>query len=122
MKCVRLALALMVGVSVSACVWAADPPPLLIAQGMVEKVDANTLTVKPRGPDGKFGKNLVLKITGTSTVKTLSPRMQKGSVVIAQADTKFKDLQAKQSIALVYTMVKDSPVLLTAVVQPPSEK
>jgi hypothetical protein len=122
MKLARFALALLIAIGISACVCAADPPPLLIAQGTVEKVDAATLTVRPRGPDGKFGKNLVLKITGTSTVKTLTPRQQKGSVVMAQTDTKPKDLQAKQSIALVYTMVKDSPVLLTAVVQPPSEK
>jgi hypothetical protein len=103
---------------------AADPPPLLTAQGAVEKVDAtaNTLTVRPRMPDGKFGKNIVLKITGTTKVTTLTPRMQKGGVVIAQKDTEVKDLQPKQSIAMVYTMVKDSPVLLAAVVQPPAEK
>jgi len=118
----RLAVALMVVVGLSACLWAADPPPLLTAQGTVEKVDANALTVRPRGPDGKFGKNLVLKITGTSTVKTLTPRMQKGNVVIAQTDTKFKELQAKQAIAVVYTMLKGGPVLLTAVVHPPREK
>jgi hypothetical protein len=122
MKYRRLILALLVAVGISACVQAADPPPLLLAQGTVEKVDAASLTVRPRGPDGKFGKNLVLKITGTSTVKTLAPRMQKGAVVIAQTEANFKDLQAKQTIALVYTMVKDSPVVLTAVVQPPGGK
>jgi hypothetical protein len=122
MSYTRFALALVIGVSISACVWAGDPPPLLLTQGTVEKVDAATLTIKPRGPDGKFGKSMVLKITGTSTVKTLTPRMQKGNVIIAQTDTKLTDLQAKQTIALVYTMVKDSPVLLTAVVQPPNEK
>ena len=122
MRSVRLALALGIVVGLSACLWAADPPPLLTAQGTVEKVDAGTLTMRPRGPDGKFGKNLVLKITGTSTVKTLTPRMQKGSTVIAQTETKFKDLQAKQNIAVVYTVMKGSPVVLTAVVQPPSEK
>lgn len=122
MRCGRPALALGVVLGLSACLWAADPPPLLTAQGRVEKVDAGTLTVRPRGPDGKFGKNLVFKITGTSTVKTLTPRMQKGSVVMAQTETKIKDLQAKQVIAVVYTMVKESPVLLTAVVHPPSEK
>lgn len=122
MKYIRAVQALVVAVGIAACVQAADPPPLLLAQGTVEKVDANTLTVKPRSPDGKFGKNVVLKLTGTSTVKTLSPRMQKGNVVIAQTEANFKDLQAKQSIAIVYTMVKDSPVLLTAVVQPPGVK
>lgn len=122
MKHVRLVLASVAAVGIAACLQAADPPPLLLAHGTVEKVDANSLTVKPRGPDGKFGKNLVLKLTGTSSVKTLSPRMQKGNVVIAQTEANFRDLQAKQTIALVYTMVKDSPVLLTAVVQPPGVK
>jgi hypothetical protein len=118
----RLALALMVGMGLSACLWAADPPPLLTAQGTVEKVDANTLTIRPRGPDGKFGKSLVLKITGTSAVKTLTQRTQKGNVVLVQTDTNVKELQAKQAIALVYTTLKSGPVLLTAVVQPPNEK
>jgi hypothetical protein len=118
MKTARLALALVVLVVWAAWVTAQGPPPLLTAQGSIEKVDRDTLTVKPRGPDGKFGKNLVLKITGTSKLTTLTPRMQKGAVVMTQKDTEAKDLQAKQAIALVYTMVKDSPVLLTAVVQP----
>ncbi|HTU20281.1 MAG TPA: hypothetical protein VMG10_19610 [Gemmataceae bacterium] len=122
MKGYRLVFSFLIVVGLSACLWAADPPPLLTAQGTVEKVNANTLTVRPRGPDGKFGKSLVLKITGTSTVRTLTPRMQKSSVIMVQTDTKPKDLQPKQSIALVYTLVKDSPVLLTAVVQPPSAK
>ena len=122
MKDYRLGLALFVVIGLSACLWAADPPPLLTVQGTIEKVDAATLTVRPRGPDGKFGKSLVIKLTGTSTVKTLTPRMQKGNVVIAQTDTKFKDLQSKQGIALIYTMVKGSPVLLSAVVHSPGAK
>jgi hypothetical protein len=122
MKTWRFGLALLVVVFLAACAPAADPPPLLLAQGSVEKVDKDTLAVKPRGPDGKFGKSLVLKITGTSKVTTLLPRMQKGNVVLTQKDTEVKDLQPKQTIALVYTMVKTGPVLLTAVVQPPAEK
>jgi len=124
MKSARCSLALAVMVLLAARGIAADPPPLLTAQGAIEKVDAtaNTLTVKPRTPDGKFGKNIVLKITGTTKVTTLTPRMQKGGVVMAQKDTDVKDLQPKQSIAIVYTMVKDSSVLLAAVVQPPAEK
>jgi len=118
MKCCRLSLALLVLVGVTANVSAVDPPPLLTAQGAVEKADKESLTVKQRGADGKFGKNLVLKITGTSKVTTLMPRMQKGNLVVTQKDTEVKDLQAKQTIALVYTMVKGSPVLLAAVVHP----
>jgi hypothetical protein len=118
MKRGRLTLVFLVLV-VLAARTPAEPPPLLTAQGAIEKVDRDTLTVKPRGPDGKFGKNLVLKITGTSKVTTLTPRMQKGSMIMTQKDTEAKDLQPKQAIALVYTVIKDSPVLLTAVVQPP---
>jgi hypothetical protein len=122
MKSFRLSLALLVLVFVAARASAADPPPLLAAHGVVEKVGKDTLTVKLRGPDGKFGKDLVLKITGTSKVATLIARMQKGAVVMTQRDTEVKDLQAKQAIAVLYTMVKDSPVLLTAVVHPPAGK
>jgi hypothetical protein len=122
MKSCRFALALGILVLSAARGITADPPPLLIAQGAVEKVDAGILTVKPRTADGKFGKNLVLKITGTTKVTTLTPRMQKGGVVLAQKDTDVKDLQPRQTIAIVYTMLKDSPVLLTAVVHPLPEK
>lgn len=122
MKSSRLAGALMVLVFPTACALAADPPPLLTAQGTVETVDGTTLTIKPREPDGKFGKNIALKVTGTSKVTTLLPRMQKGAVVMTQKDTDVKDLQAKQAIAVVYTTVKGSPVLLTAVVHPPAGK
>lgn len=117
MKTCRLGLAL-VAVVVLAARAAAEPPPLLTAQGAIEKVDKESLTVKPRGPDGKFGKNLVLKITGTSKLTTLQPRMQKGNLIVAQKDTDPSDLKPRQSIALVYTMVKDRAVLLAAVVQP----
>jgi len=122
MKTCRFGLALLVVVFLAVRATAADPPPLLLAQGAVDKVDKDTLTVKPRGLDGKFGKSLVLKITGTSKVTTLLPRMQKGNVVLTQKDTEVKDLQPKQAIALVYTMGKAGPVLLTAVVQPAAEK
>jgi hypothetical protein len=122
MKRCRLGLVLLVLGVGAARVPAVDPPPLLTAQGAVEKVNKDTLTVKQRGLDGKFGKNLILKITGTSKVTTLVPRMQKGGTIVTQKDTDVKDLLPKQTIAIVYTMVKGSPVLLAAVVQPPDGK
>ena len=122
MKCCRRVSLLLMLMLFAGWAWSADPPPLLTATGAVEKVDGTTLVVKPRGPDGKFGKNLALKIVGTSKVTTLMPRMQKGNVILTRKDTPVKELQAKQSIAVVYTMVKENAVLLTAVVQPPSEK
>jgi hypothetical protein len=101
---------------------AAQAPPLLVAQGAVEKADKETLTVKTREPDGKFGKTLALKLTGTSKVTTLKVVMRAGKAVLRQEDTEAKDLETKQSIAIVYTTLKDGPVLLTAVVQPAGEK
>jgi hypothetical protein len=101
---------------------AAGPPPLLAAQGTIEKVDRETLTVRPRGPDGKFGKSLALKLTGTSKISTLMPQTRAGKTVMTQKDTEPKDLLPKQAIAVLYTTLKDSPILLTAVVQPPAEK
>jgi len=122
MKRCRLGLALVVMVLLAAQALTADPPPLLTASGAVDKVDNDTLTMKQRGPDGRFGKNLVLKVTGTSKVTTLLPQMRKGSLVLTQRDTEVKDLQPKQNIAVVYTLMNDSPVLLTAVAQPPAAK
>jgi len=122
MKRCRLGLALVVLVLLAAQALTADPPPLLTASGAVDKVDNDTLTMKQRGPDGRFGKNLVLKVTGTSKVTTLLPQMRKGSLVLTQRDTEVKDLQPKQNIAVVYTLMNDSPVLLTAVAQPPAAK
>ncbi len=122
MKICRCVLPLGIVLLVAAWTFAVDPPPLVTAKGTVEKVDANTLTIKPRGPDGKFGKNIVLKLTGTSKVTTLQPQMRKTTLVLTQKDTDAKDLARGQTIALVYTLVKDSPVLLTAVVQPAGDK
>jgi hypothetical protein len=120
MNAQRVVLAVLVLLGLAAGTFAADPPPLLTAQGAVEKASADTLAVKPRGPDGRFGKTMVLKITGTTKVTTLLPQMRKGALVITQKDTDAKDLQPQQAIAFVYTQIKDSPVLLAAVVQPPS--
>ena len=73
--------------------------------------------IKPREPGGKFGKNLTLKLTGTSRVTTLTTRSG-DKVVVAQNVTEIRDLQPKQEIAVVYTSVKKDLILLTAVAQP----
>jgi hypothetical protein len=96
--------------------------PLSVAQGTVDKVEKEALTVRTREPDGKFGKKLVLKVTGTSRLTTLRVRMQAGKAVPTQTNTELKDVEPKQVISLVYMMVQDTPVLLTAVVQSPDEK
>ena len=118
MKSCRLGLALLVVVFLSARAGAAEPPPLLAGHGVVEKVGKDTLAVKLRGDNGKFGKSVVFKITGTSKVTTLVPQMRKDVMVMTQKDTDAKDLKPKQTIALLYTVLKSGPVLLSAVVHP----
>jgi hypothetical protein len=101
---------------------AADAPPLLLAQGTIDKADKETLTVRTREADGKFGKTVALKLTGTSKITTLSVAMRAGKPVLTQKEIEAKELQPKQTIAFVYTTLKDNAVLLTAVVQPPGDK
>jgi hypothetical protein len=93
-------------------------PTLMTAQGKVEKVGKDTLTIQPRGPDGRFGKSITLKLVGTSRITLLTAREQAGKTVLMQRDTSARDLQPNQPIAVTYTMLKDGPVLLAAIVQP----
>ena len=88
------------------------------AQGVVEKVEKDTLTVKPRANDGRFEKTLVLKLTGTSKVSMLSTQTRGNQTIMVQKDADPKSLQANQPIAFVYATGKAGDVLLSAVVQP----
>lgn len=95
-----------------------DEVPLSVAQGVVDKADKESLTVKPRSADGKFQKTLVLKLTGTSKVSVLSPQKRGDKVVLTQRDADPKELAAGQAVAVIYADGgKDGPVLLSAVVQ-----
>lgn len=100
----------------------ADNAPVAIAAGTVAKVDKDTLTIRPRGPDGKFDKELKLKLTGTSKITTLAPQTRQGKTVIVQRDTVAQDLQQKQTIAVIYANDPAGPVLLSAVAEPVSKK
>src|SRR5262249_8243369 len=95
---------------------AADPVPVSYAHGVVESANRDSITILPRGADGKFAKKIILKVTGTSKINTL--RMQKRATKLkpVQNDTDEKDLKGKQPIAVIYTGGKEQ-VLLTAVVQ-----
>jgi hypothetical protein len=100
-----------------------DLPALLTASGVVDKADKESLTVKPRGADGKFQKTLVLKVTGTSKVAVLTPQKRGDKVVLTQREIEAKDLVAGQVVAVVYAEVgKDGTVLLTAVAHPAPAK
>jgi hypothetical protein len=93
-------------------------PPLLTAHGTVDKVSKTSITLRPRSAEGKFEKALVLKVTGTSRLTTLVPQVRAGKTVLTQKDTDLKDLEAKRTIAVIYTKVKEGNVLLVGVVQP----
>ena len=92
--------------------------PLLTASGVVDKADKDTLTVKPRGADGKFQKTLNLKVTGTSKVTVLTPQKRGEKVVLTQREADAKDLSAGQVLAVIYTEGADGPILLSAVAHP----
>ncbi len=119
MKCCRACAILLAALLLAAAVRAADAAPsLATAQGIIDKVEKDSLTVRPRGAGGKFEKSLVLKLTGTSKISTLTFQTRGGKSVPVQKDTDAKDLSAKQMIAVLYTLGADGPVLLTAVVLP----
>jgi hypothetical protein len=109
-----LACLILVGVGVSADA----PPDLTTAKGVVDKVEKDTITIRPRTADGRFGKEVTLRVTGTTQVSTLTTRTQKGKVTLVQKGTSPRDLQPKQAIAFIYAAGADGPVLLSAVVQP----
>jgi hypothetical protein len=118
---------MLVGVLVVVMGMAARPvagqaPAVLGGHGEVVKMERDTLTVRTRTTEGRFGPTLALKVTGTSKVGTLQMQMRAGRLVPTQRDTEARDLSRGQPIAFIYTTLKDTPVLLTAVVQPPGEK
>ncbi len=109
------------GIVVLLCLGAAgraqDTPPLHHAHGTVEKVEKDALTIRPRGPDGKFEKSLRLTLTGTSKITTASLRKQGKGAVVVQRDTDAKDLAQGQHVAVIYTTGPAGSVLLAAVAQ-----
>ena len=110
--CFALLLLLITGL-----VWAGDTPALLTASGTVSKAGAESLTIRPRGQDGKFAKALTLKVTGTSKVTVVTQQKRGGKLVFVQRDADAKDLEANQQVAVIYSSGK-TPVLLSAVALP----
>ena len=123
MRCVRLVLAALV-LAAAGVAWAADPPALKVdtADGMVAKVGKETLEIRTRGSDGRFGKAVTFKVTGTTKLTTVTAAERAGKAVATQRDTTLKDLQPNQPIAIIYTKVGESPVLLAGVAQPAPAK
>ena len=116
---IRFVFVTLVSFVLVGLVLAGDAPvPLATAQGLVEKVDKNSLTLQPRGPGGKFQKTLVLKLTGTTRVTTVTFQKRAGKMVPVQKDLDAKDLLPNQQIAVIYTPEKTGGILLSAVAQP----
>lgn len=102
----------------AAAAHTADPVPLMVAHGKVEKADKETLTFQPRDESGKFGKAVTLKITGTSKLSVLVPQVRDKKVVLTQKDAEAKDLSPGEMIAVIYATPKgQDPVLLSGVVE-----
>jgi hypothetical protein len=119
----RVCLALVACLLLAAAGHAADAPlPLATAQGTIDKVDKDSLTIRPRSPDGRFDKSVVLRLTGTTKITMLAAQKRGAKTVVVQRDTDVRDLQPKQAVAVIYTNDPDGPVLLSAVVQPAGEK
>jgi hypothetical protein len=100
-----------------ACADAAEVP-LHTVSGLVDKADKESITIRPRGASGRFEKDMVLRLVGTSKVTLLVPQMKGGKVVYTRREVAAKDLEAKQPIVAIYAKAKGGGfVLLTAVVQ-----
>jgi hypothetical protein len=97
---------------------AATAATLSAAQGTVAKADGDSLTIRPRGAEGRFEKELVLQVTGTTRVTQLSVQTRAGKPVAVQQDADVKSLQPQQTVAVIYAQTGGGMVLLSAVVLP----
>jgi hypothetical protein len=93
----------------------ADASTLAAAHGVVLKVDADSITVRPRGADGWFDKELGLTVTGTITETVLAIQTRGGKPVAVQTDSDAKSLQPQQEMAVIAAQVGDGWVLLSTV-------
>lgn len=89
---------------------------LVVASGIVDKADKDSVTIQPRGKGGKFGKEVTLKITGTSKITIVTQEKRGKNLVPVQRDAQAKDLEARQAIAVIFAGGSE-PVLLSAVAQ-----
>ena len=100
----------------------AEPLPILSVSGAVTKANDELVIIRPRGPDGKFGPAVTLKVRGTTYVTTLTSREARGKLVPVRKETKVKDLLPEQIIVALSTVADKDQVLLSAVVQPAASK
>lgn len=118
-RIVPFGLLLVIGALISAQASTAADPPLATATGVVDKATKDSLSVKPRGADGKFQKTISLKVTGTSKVSILTPQKRGDKIILTQRDAEAKDLMTGQVVAVIFAEAgKDEHVLLAAIAQP----
>jgi hypothetical protein len=123
MRRLRLLLALvLVVLSARLALAGGATVSLAAAAGTVEKAEKDALTMQSRGPDGKFGKKLVLKLTGTSKLTVMSQEKRAGKLVPVQRDVDATELEPGQMVAVIYTAGATEPILLSAVVQKAAAK
>lgn len=113
-----LCLTLAAGFLWAATAAAQSLPSVVAVSGLVDKTDKDSLTIRPRGADGKFGKSVVVRVTGTSKLTTVRQQKRGGKVILLQRETDLKDLQKNQVIAVIYAAEAGGAVLLVGVVQP----
>jgi len=86
--------------------------------GTVVKADQDAVTIRPRGESGRFEKELVLQVTGTTKVTQVTVQNRGGKPVAVQQDADVKSLQPQQAIAVIYAETGGAQILLSAVVLP----
>jgi guanyl-specific ribonuclease Sa len=102
---------------------AQEPAPALgTTHGIIEKIDKESLTILPRGPDGKVEKGLTLKLTGTSQLSAVTEQKRAGKVVLVQRLVELQDLEPRQAITVIHGLGPSGPVLLAAVVHHAAER
>lgn len=96
---------------------AADELQIMTATGNIEKIEKDAVVIKHRTAEGKFDKNLVLKLTGTSTLSALSVQNRAEKKVLVQKTIEAKHLVEHQKISVIYANAEHELILLSAVVQ-----
>jgi ferredoxin-fold anticodon binding domain-containing protein len=89
--------------------------PVHVVQGVIEKIEKDSIVLKPRASSGKFEKNMILKLTGTSRLSVVSTQKRGEATVFVQKDLDSKQLAEKQSIAVIFAKNGDDNVILTGV-------
>jgi hypothetical protein len=118
----HVSLACVFLLALTACVFAQDTS-LETAQGTVDKIGKDSLTIRPRSAEGRFEKSLTLRVTGTSKLTTVTAQKRGGKAVIVQRDVSdIRELRPKQGVAVIYTNGASGPVLLAAVVLPTGDR